>query len=135
MDKFIGKWILEENINFDDFLKYYQYGWIKRKLALSSNIDLTIQKTNKENRLLRIIDSTFLKTQEEYIFDGKFHKTPLNLEKYHLLENNQIVTEVKSDLFHWYETNTIKENKLIIQRKWFENGIEKTCSQIFTKQN
>ena len=67
----------------------------------------------------------FLKTQEEYIFDGKFHKTPLNLEKSHLLENNQIVTEVKSDLFHWYETNTVKENKLIIQRKWFENGIEK----------
>ena len=34
---------------------------------------LIIQKTNKENKLLRIIDSTFLKTQEEYIFDGKFH--------------------------------------------------------------
>ena len=59
---------IEENINFDDFLKYYQYGWIKRKLALSSNIDLTIQKTNKENKLLRIIDSTFFKNTRRIYF-------------------------------------------------------------------
>ena len=59
MDKFIGKWVLEENINFDEFLKYYQYGWIKRKLALSSNIDLTIQNTNQENKLLELLTVHF----------------------------------------------------------------------------
>ena len=48
---------VERNINFDEFLKYYQYE-IKHKLSLSSNIDLTIQNTN-QNKLLRIIDSTF----------------------------------------------------------------------------
>ena len=133
MEQFIGKWKLFENNNFDEFLQYYGYGWIKRKLALASNIDLTIQKTNEDNKLIRIIESTFLNNQEEYIFDGEFHKTPYGLEKCHLFENNQLLTEVKNELFHWYETNFIKDNKLIITRKWFEEGVEKTCSQSFIK--
>ena len=133
MEQFIGKWKLEENKNFDDFLKYYQYGWIKRKLALSSNIDLTIQATKKENELLRIIESTFLNTQETYIFDGKFHKTPSNLEKLHLLKDNKLISRVKSKQFNWYETNFIENNKLIIQRKWFEDNVEKTCLQVFSR--
>ena len=133
MENFIGKWQLEQNNNFDDFLKYYGYGWIKRKLALASHINLTIQKTNEDNKFIRIIESTFLNNEEEYIIDGKFHKTPANLEKCHLIENNQLLTEVRNELFHWYETNTINENKLTIHRKWFENGIEKTCSQVFIK--
>ena len=73
-----------------------------------------------------------MKTQEEYIFDGKFHKI-LNLEK-SFIKNNQIITEVKSDLFHWYETNTVK-NKLTIQRKWFENGIKHVLKFLRNKTN
>ena len=133
MEQFIGKWKLLKNNNFDDFLKYYQYGWIKRKLALTSNIDLTIISTDDPNRITRLIESTFLTAQEDYIFDGEFHITNTNLYKLHKFEDNQILSEVKNDLFHWHEVNIIEGNKLIITRKWNENGIPKVCSQVFIK--
>ena len=133
MEKFIGTWKLEKNNNFDDFLKYYGYGWIKRKLALTSNIDLTIKETEESNKIIRIIDSTFLKAQEEYLLDDQFHKTSFGLEKRHKIVDGKILSEIKNEQFHWYETNKIEDTRLFITRKWFENNNEKTCSQIFIK--
>ena len=97
MEKFIGTWKLEKNNNFDDFLKYYGYGWIKRKLALTSNIDLTIKETEESNKIIRIIDSTFLKAQEEYLLDDQFHKTSFGLEKRHKIVDGKILSEIKNE--------------------------------------
>ena len=132
MENFLGTWKLEKNENFGEFLIYYGYGWVKRQFALQSNIDLTLKKLD-DNKLLRIIDSTFLTASEEYIFDDNFRTNDTGLEKSHQFVNNEILSEVKNEKYHWNEINKIENGKLIINRYWKENGIEKKCRQIFIK--
>ncbi len=135
MDQFVGTWKLEKNINFEEFLIYFNYSWVKRKLALASNIDLTIKKIDK-NHFKRIINSTFLKSSEDYMFDNQFHTNEQGLEKSHNIIENEIHTQVKNNNIQWTELNKIIDSKLVITRKWIdENGKIQKCSQIFIKIN
>ena len=133
MDKFIGTWKLETNENFDEFLTYYGYSWLGRQAALASNIDLTIEKPDKEHVIKRIVDSTFMKADELYIFDGNFYINQENLKKKHTFEDNCIISEVKGDSFEWNEKICIENDKMIIKRTWSNNGTEYICSQVFSK--
>ena len=132
MDKYLGKWKLEKNIDFDDFLKYIQYGWIKRKLAISSNIDVTIQKTDVENQYKRIIESTFLNREELYLVDGQFHNTDDKTQKCYTFKDGVLYTEAKqTNGIQWWESSKLEGTVLTINRHWFENNIKKTSRQIF----
>ena len=132
MNKFIGNWKLETNIKFDDFLKYYQYSWIKRKLALSSNITLSIEKID-DITYKRIINSTFLNSEEIYVLDSQFHETPSKLLKSHSIKNDKLISKIIDKNIHWSEKSEIIKNKLHIKRTWIENTKEKTSEQIFIK--
>lgn len=131
MENFVGEWKLDKNINFDNFLKYFGYGWVKRQFALKSNINLIVKI--QDEKLIRIINSTFLNTSEEYILDGEYHTNEMNLEKCHQLVDNKIITKVKNNKIKWNEVNKIENDKLIIIREWEENNIKKECSQIFIR--
>lgn len=133
MDIFIGKWKLEENVNFDEFLIYYNYNWIKRKLALASYIDLNIQKTDDENVLKRIIDSAFMKTEEDYNLNNIRQQNELGYYKSHQIIDGEIHTNADGKGITWKEFARIKNGKLHLTRTWHENGVEKTCDQIFSK--
>ena len=138
MDNFIGKWQLKENINLDEFLIYYQYSWLKRKSALASNVDLILEKVSN-NSLKRTIDSTFMKSDELYIFDEQFHDNNMELLKKHTFRDNCIISSIKSTdnsvyNFVWVETASLDNNELNIKRNWIENGIQKECKQIFIRE-
>ena len=133
MDSYFGKWKLQENINFGEFLTYYKYGWIKRKLALASYIDLSIEKTDNVNIIKRVIDSTFIKTEEEYDLTNVTKKNDLGYYKQHSMVGGEIHTQAEGNNISWQEIAKIEDNKLNIKRIWNENGIEKNCEQIFIK--
>ena len=138
MQHFLGKWQLKENIDLGSFLTYYQYGWLKRKSALMSNIDIIIEQ-HSENSFKRTIDSTFMKSEELYILDDQFRENDMELLKKHVMNNNMIISSVKSiensslNLI-WVETANInKDGNLIIKRNWIENRVQQECKQIFVK--
>ena len=136
MNKFIGNWKLETNNKFDDFLKYYQYSWIKRKLALSSNITLSIEKIDDitYKRIINIF--TFLNSEEIYILDGQFHETPSKLLKSHSIKNDKLISKIIDKNIHWSEKSEIIKNKLHIKRTWIENTKEKKhLSKFLSKIN
>ena len=138
MDSLIGKWKLLENKDLDKFLIFYGYGWVKRQLALVSNIDLKLEITENPNIIKRIIDSSFLSGEELYYIDNKFHKNNEGLDKQHELRDNKIYSKVQGTSFDgtkfifWNEIIEIENDKLIVRRFWEENG-KQTCSQIFEK--
>ena len=141
METFIGTWVLETNENLDEFLTYYGYSWVKRKAALASNIDLTIDQIQTNNAIKRTIDSTFMKNSEIYNFNSEESENEENLIKSHLFhhDTNSIISNVKSSDSHplninWVETAQINGNKLIIKRSWLENGIQKYCTQNFVRK-
>ena len=140
MKEFLGKWELKKNENVDKFLKYFGYGWIKRKAALMSNIQLTLTFLN-ENAFTRNINSTFMNTSEEYHLDGKERENSENLIKKHLYnsKNKCIVSEIKSSLqsqkkIKWTETVKFSNDILIIKRVWQENNVTNDCTQYFKKK-
>lgn len=135
MDQFTGVWKLEKNDNLEEFLYYNGYSMFGAMAALASNIDLTLTKLN-DTMLTRTVDSAFMKTTEDYIFDDQFHENSEKLSKKHLFHNNMIYTTVKSTLdnpikMNWTEIAQIVDNKLIISRTWINNGKKCTCSQTF----
>jgi hypothetical protein len=134
MDKFIGKWELEENKNLDKFLEYYGYSWFSIKAALIANVDAYFEKTENPNIVKRTIDSTFIKGTEDYIFDGEFHLTSGNLNKKHNFENDIIYSEVHKENDIWTETVKIDQDKLILKRSWKINNKDLSCTQIFIKK-
>ena len=134
MDNFIGTWKLETNENFDKFLKYYKYGWLKIQAALISNIDLTLTKT-AENQYNRIIDSTFMKATETYNIDGQYHANSENVNKKHTVVDEQLHTSANTDDIEWNEITQIINDKLVIERRWVEGGNQLTCKQIFVRAN
>ena len=132
MDKYLGKWKLLKNIDFDNFLKYINYGWIKRKLSVSSNIDVTIEKTDVENKYKRIIESTFLNREEFFVVDGQFHTTVDKTQKSYTFKDGVLYTEAKqTNGIQWSETSELENNILTITRNWIENNAKKTSKQIF----
>jgi len=133
MNLFLGKWKLKENINFDEFLKFCQYRWITRKIALKANIDLEIIKIS-EKEIKRVIKSTFFNSEEKYMLDNKFHVNKELLKKKHNFENNIIKTEIIGTICNWEEEIYVKNNTLIIERYWKTYWKKKNKSiQIFIK--
>ena len=134
MENLLGKWKLETNVNFDEFLTYYQYNWVKRKVALASYIDLYIEKL-EDNIYKRTIDSTFLKNEEMYYLDGESHVNSLGFAKIHSINNNILTSEVTGKGLEWKEEISIENDKLIINRTWTEKGSSEpqNSKQIFSK--
>ena len=144
IDDFIGKWKLETNDeNFKNFLYYYGYNWIKANAALVSNVDVTIIKKNTNPIIIsRLIDSSFLTTHEDYIFDNEFNTNSYNLQKKHQYINNQILSDIKGSsicntrLVEWKEISYIHNNNLIITRKWINEDNQRIEStQVYSKLN
>ena len=134
MDKFIGKWKLETNENFDKFLKYYKYNWFKIQAALISNIDLDIVKLD-DNKYNRIINSTFMTAEEIYYIDNTFHANMEEVKKKHRQEGDILVTKAEFKDISWDETTQLTDSKLVIERCWTEGSTTLTCKQIFVKSN
>ena len=133
MNLFLGKWKLKENINFDEFLKFCQYRWITRKIALKANIDLEIIKIS-EKEIKRVIKSTFFNSEEKYMLDNKFHVNKELLKKKHNFENNIIKKEIIRTIYNWEKEIYVKNNTLKIERYWKTYWKKKNKSiQIFIK--
>ena len=134
MNDYLGTWKLETNENFDNFLKYIGYSWLKRKAALLADIDASfIQKNSK---FFRQINSTFLKEEEEYIFNNEYYETPYKLYKKHGIINDKVITEVKkvsNPNITWREEVYIINNKLILIRFWLEREKIQVCKQNFVR--
>ena len=108
---------------------------MKRKIALASYIDLTIEKTDRENVVKRIIDSTFMKTEEEYNLNNIKQRNELGYDKWHQVVNDEIHTRAEGNGIQWKEVAKIDGDKLYMTRIWKENDNEKNCVQIFVKYN
>jgi hypothetical protein len=133
MEKFVGKWELEKNINLGKFLEYYGYNWFSIKAALLANVDAFFEKTEDPIIFKRTINSTFINGTENYILDNIFHTTPAKIEKKHSLIDGVIYSEVNNNGDLWTENIKIENDKLIINRFWEINKISLHSSQIFRK--
>lgn len=140
MDKYVGNWKLEKNINFDDFLKYYQFSWMKRNMALLSNIDITIEKIN-ETTIKRNIESTFYTKEEIYYIDGIERKGNPNPEgkifhRTHYLKDDCFMSKITNKIdIDFIDKCYIQDSKLIVDKIWEENGIKKESRQIYCRKN
>ena len=94
----IGKWkLIENDTQFTQFLSYYGYNWLKIKDALLTNVDVTISIVNQQPLTInRFIESSFLTTNEDYIFDNNTHisNNIHNLHKKHTITNDKMISYI-----------------------------------------
>lgn len=134
MDRLFGNWKLKKNINFELFLEHCGYGWMQRKVAVASSIDLEILSGGPD-RIRRKIKSAFFNTNEEYVIDDKFHMNKDGIKKKNSFTNNILTTFAEGTQMSWIERAYISGTELHVERTWKEkSGIYRSCKQIFIKK-
>lgn len=134
MDALFGTWILKKNINFELFLQYYGYGWMQRKVALASSIELDIQ-SGGSRRISKTIKSNFFNANEDCVFDDQFHMNKNGIKKKNSFNKNVLTTIAEGTMGSWIERAYVSGTELHVERTWKErNGTHHSCKQIFIKK-
>jgi hypothetical protein len=143
IDDFVGIWSLTRNSpGLENFMKYYGYGYLKRKAALMSNVDLVFHKMD-DNTLHRTIKSTFMKADEFYPLTGQdVEANREGLIKNHTLDadGTTLISKVHNSKCSWTETTFVTETTLTLTRRWIVHDVsafghrEYICSQLFQRK-
>lgn len=132
VNSFAGKWKLQNSENFEEFLIFYGYGFLKRKAALVANAVMTLSVVD-DRTLNKNVDSTFLKLEERVETTGCWSKpNSEGLVKMHnLMSNTKMFSTVQqSKSVTWNEYTEVVGDKLTVTREW-GNGCRMT--QTFTR--
>ena len=144
LQQLIGKWkLIENDKQFTKFLSYYGYNWFKIKAALLTNVDVTISIVNQQPLTInRFIESSFLTTNEEYIFDNNTHISN-NLHKKHTITNDKIISYINGyclnqpdKMVQWTETVYLTSTSTMVSiREWKDDNNSISTTQLFEKYN
>lgn len=144
LQQLIGKWkLIENDKQFTKFLSYYGYNWFKIKAALLTNVDVTISIVNQQPVTInRFIESSFLTTNEEYIFDNNTHISN-NLHKKHTITNDKIISYINGyclnqpdKMVQWTETVYLTSTSTMVSiREWKDDNNSISTTQLFEKYN
>ena len=145
LQQLIGKWkLIENDKQFTQFLSYYGYNWFKIKAALLTNVDVTISIVNQQPLTInRFIESSFLTTNEDYIFDNNTHLSN-NLYKKHTITNDKIISYINgyclnqpNKMIQWTETVYLTSTTTMVTiREWEDNNNNSILTtQLFEKYN
>ena len=132
MENILGKWKLEENINFGDFLIFTQTAWYQRQIAEHSNIDITLTKLD-ENKYNKTVDALFFTQNEDIILDGKEREYEGNIKKSYLLSDNAIDVSITGSIVNWKERIKFKEPYLYVEYSWITYDEVCSASQKFVR--
>ena len=132
MENILGKWKLEENINFGDFLIFTQTTWYQRQIAEHSNIDITLTKLD-ENKYNKTVDALFFTQNEDIILDGKEREYEGNIKKSYLLSDNAIDVSITGSIVNWKEKIKFKEPYLYVEYSWITYGDVCSALQKFVR--
>ena len=151
LQQLIGKWkLIENDKQFTQFLSYYGYNWFKIKAALLTNVDVTISIVNQQPlNIKRFIESSFLTTNEDYIFDNNTHISNNihnlhNLHKKHTITNDKIISYINGyclnqpdKIVQWTETVYLTSSSTMVSiREWKDNNNNSIrTTQLFEKYN
>jgi hypothetical protein len=131
---FAGRWQLRKNSeNFEKFLVYYGYGYLRRKVALITNAVVTLYSMDNST-LYKVVDSTFLKLDEYMKTDGLWSEpNSEGLVKTHVLQSEKVmiskIRSTKDENIYWEEITEVNGKDLTITRKWGEHKV----TQLFTR--
>ena len=139
MDKALGKWKLNRNEKFSDFLSWVGYGWAVRRLALAASVEVTITK-NPDNTFRKQVVSSFYTTDENIVVDGEWHQID-KLKKRHRVtkdDNGAMVlkTDIQGKTHQWTERIQINEAGTEMRNTYIwkdsSSGGTGSCVQIFS---
>lgn len=133
MDTFVGTWKLLHNGDFESFLKFCGYNWVKRRVALASNIDLIIT-SESDNEINREVASAFFNTNEKYVLDNKPRVNEEGLTKKHRFNDGKIKTEVAGVSVDWNEEISVDGNTMTVLRTWTVDGTDQKSVQVFERR-
>lgn len=129
MESLLGKWRLLKNEGFDNFLKFTQVPWYKRKIAGYCSIDLEILKDGHTYE--KRVHSRFYKTVEKIIFGNNYITSGTTRKKYSY-ENGAVYVDVLGSIVNWKEVIYYDEPNLVVEYNWTESdGTVKTAKQTF----
>lgn len=136
LEQFFGTWTLTHNDNFDAFLKHLQFGWIKRKAALVSNIEIEIKRvSDDQNALVRTVRSTFFNTEERYDLGGEACMNSDGVSKRHRMVGDTLETVANGTISDWAEAIDVNGDKMTVRRTWMTDGKQCTCTQDFRRND
>ena len=126
----VGKWKLQKQEQFDNFLKYTQIPWYQRKIARYCKV-LTNIIHNDDDKFTKEVSATFYKMDPENIDFTKdeWIKSGTTQKKYHM-EGDIINVDVKGSVVNWKEKIYYQDPNMIVEYHWLDGGFAK---QIFSK--
>ena len=126
----VGKWQLQKQEQFDNFLKYTQIPWYQRKIARYCKV-LTNIIHNDDDKFTKEVSATFYKMDPENIDFTKdeWIKSGTTQKKYHM-EGDIINVDVKGSVVNWKEKIYYQHPNMIVEYHWLDGGFAK---QIFSK--
>jgi len=130
MFNLVGKWKLQKQEQFDNFLKYTQIPWYQRKIARYCKV-LTNIIHNDDDKFTKEVSATFYKMDPENIDFTKdeWIKSGTTQKKYHM-EGDIINVDVKGSVVNWKEKIYYQDPNMIVEYHWLDGGFAK---QIFSK--
>lgn len=126
----VGKWKLQKQEQFDNFLKYTQIPWYQRKIARYCKV-LTNIIHNDDDKFTKEVSATFYKMDPENIDFTKdeWIKSGTTQKKYNM-DGDVINVDVKGSVVNWKEKIYYQDPNMIVEYHWLDGGFAK---QIFSK--
>lgn len=140
VQRLIGTWTLRTCDNFDAFLEHLNYGWLARKAAKLSSIEIVIEAiANESNALMRRVRSTFFNTEERYDLDDVARTNDDGVNKRHRMVDGTLITVANSTVANgtvadWKEAIDVRGDEMTVRRTWTQDGTQHTCIQRFERQ-
>ena len=126
----VGKWKLQKQEQFDNFLKYTQIPWYQRKIARYCKV-LTNIIHDDDDKFTKEVSATFYKMDPENIDFTKdeWIKSGTTQKKYNM-DGDVINVDVKGSVVNWKEKIYYQDPNMIVEYHWLDGGFAK---QIFSK--
>ena len=132
---FCGRWTLQDNQCFDEFLTYYKYPWYKRKLALLASIDLVIT----DKTVNGVPDSSvtykvvFTLNRRSTFLTVKSVKMMNIFQNHRLSTEGEIVSQITNgDDIAFMDTITVQDGVLTVTKHWQDENGSHTCPNVYS---
>jgi len=150
-DEAVGRWKLERNVRFSDFLKWVGYGYMTRQIALSAAVNVTIEKVEESGTqttknvdaptsFRKKVESSFYSTDEVMVLDDQWRDVGKLRKKHELVVNEDddtryIRSTIKGKTHEWSEEVRIRGDGTMENVYIFKDaGVNKRAVQTFSRR-